>query len=87
MDPGVSGITLNRPQLQRLLTDCRAGKIGTVVTKDPDRLSRNPAQLITVLDVFRETGVQVQFATPGGWTDIAFLMLFLPALAEVDGRR
>jgi site-specific DNA recombinase len=34
LDAGVSGATLERPALQRLLADCRAGKIGTVITQD-----------------------------------------------------
>ena len=34
LDAGVSGGTLERPALQRLLADCRAGKIGTVITRD-----------------------------------------------------
>ena len=44
MDAGVSGMTLERPDLQRLMADCRAGKIGTVVTQDPERLSRDTGQ-------------------------------------------
>ena len=42
LDAGVSGGTLERPALQRLLADCRAGKIGTVIAQDLERLSRNP---------------------------------------------
>ena len=34
LDAGVSGGTLERPALQSLLADCRAGKIGTVITQD-----------------------------------------------------
>jgi site-specific DNA recombinase len=60
MDAGVSGGTLQRPELQRLLADCRAGKVGTVVTKDPDRLSRDKGQLVTVLDTFAKAGVHVE---------------------------
>ena len=40
-DAGVSGATLERPALQRLIADCRAGKVGAIITKDPERLSRN----------------------------------------------
>ena len=39
-----------RVALQSLLADCRAGKIGTVITQDPERLSRDPLSLIAVLD-------------------------------------
>jgi DNA invertase Pin-like site-specific DNA recombinase len=48
-DAGVSGVTLKRPDLQRLTADCRAGKIGTIVTKDLDRLSRDMCQQVALL--------------------------------------
>jgi site-specific DNA recombinase len=47
-DAGVSGATLDRPALQRLIADCRAGKIGVVITKDTARLSRDSSQLFTL---------------------------------------
>ena len=66
MDPGVSGVTLDRPDLQRLIEDCRAGQVGTVITQDPDRLSRDTGQLLALLHIFQKTGVCVDFATPEG---------------------
>jgi site-specific DNA recombinase len=53
IDPGVTGVTLDRPELQRLIADCRAGKIGTVIAKDPDRLSRDLSQLLVLLHISR----------------------------------
>jgi hypothetical protein len=47
-DAGVSGATLERPELQRLIADCRAGKVGMVITRDADRLSRDKGQLIAL---------------------------------------
>lgn len=47
-DAGVSSVTLDRPALQRLIADCRAGNIGTIITKDADRLSRDIGQLIVL---------------------------------------
>ena len=41
LDAGVSGGTLERPALQSLLADCRAGRIDTVITQDLERLSRS----------------------------------------------
>jgi DNA invertase Pin-like site-specific DNA recombinase len=52
MDAGVSGATLARPALQQLLADCRAGKIGVVLTRDADRLSRDTSQLFALLHRF-----------------------------------
>jgi site-specific DNA recombinase len=66
LDAGVSGGTLERPALQSLLADSRAGKIGTVITQDPERLSRNPLGLIAVLERFLEDGVNVEFSTEEG---------------------
>jgi DNA invertase Pin-like site-specific DNA recombinase len=65
MDAGVSGVTLMRPALQQLLADCRVGKIGVVLTRDADRLSRDTRQLIALLHRFRIYGVRVEFATGG----------------------
>jgi DNA invertase Pin-like site-specific DNA recombinase len=62
-DAGVSGVTLDRPALQQLIADCRAGKIGAVITKDPDRLSRDTRQLIALLHIFRSTGVRAEYST------------------------
>jgi site-specific DNA recombinase len=84
IDPGESGITLERPELQRLLADCRAGKVGTVFTKDPDRLSRDSGQLLALLHIFRKAGAHVEFTTPGGRDSYAFLSTILSAVAELE---
>jgi DNA invertase Pin-like site-specific DNA recombinase len=55
-------VSLDRPALQQLLADCSAGKIGVVLVKDADRLSRDKNQLIALLYRFRISGVQVEFA-------------------------
>ena len=48
LDADVSGGTLERPALQSLLADCRAGRIDTVITQDLERLSHDPLSLIAV---------------------------------------
>lgn len=40
-DEGESGIKEKRTALRRLLRDCRAGRVRTVIIPSPDRLSRN----------------------------------------------
>jgi site-specific DNA recombinase len=84
LDPGVSGSSLDRPELQRLIADCHAGKIGTVITQDPARLSRDTRQLLALLNIFRKTGVRVEFGTPEGRTRLASLKVYLPALLEIE---
>jgi DNA invertase Pin-like site-specific DNA recombinase len=65
MDAGVSGLTLERPALQQLIVDCRAGKIATAVVQDPEHLSRDTGQLIALLQIFQKAGVRVEFAAAG----------------------
>jgi Resolvase, N terminal domain len=56
-------------RLQRLIADCRAGKIGTVIAKDPDRLSRDLSQLLALLHIFEMTGVRVIYSAREGQSD------------------
>ena len=60
-DEAVTGTKESRPEFQRLLADCRAGKIDIVITKSISRFARNT---ITMLEVVRELkllGVDVFF--------------------------
>ena len=82
LDAGVSG-TLERPALQRLLADCRAGKIGTVITQDPERLSRNPFKLIAALERFLEDGVTVEFSTEEGKARFEFIEMVWQTMDEI----
>jgi site-specific DNA recombinase len=83
LDAGTSGISLERPELQRLLADCRDGKIDTVLTTEPERLSRNTGQLFVLLDTFCESDVHVEFTTAEGRNHFAFLAAVLSTLAEL----
>jgi DNA invertase Pin-like site-specific DNA recombinase len=67
--------------LQQLLADCRAGKIGVVLTKDFDRLSRDTSQLIALLHRFRIYAVRVQFAKETGEGKQRYLDMVLSDLA------
>jgi site-specific DNA recombinase len=82
LDAGVSGITLERPALQQLIADCLAGKIATIITQDPERLSRDSAKLFVLLNIFRAADVRVEFITGG--ERIPFLEAMLSALSELE---
>lgn len=56
-DAGFSGGSLNRPGMQRLLTDVERGLIDVVVVYKLDRLSRSLLDFIRLLDVFDRYGV------------------------------
>ena len=50
-DGGLSGGTIERPALQRLLTDIKAGKVQIVVVYKVDRLTRSLADFAKIVDV------------------------------------
>ena len=56
-DGGVSGASLDRPALQRLLADVRVGKINTVVVYKVDRLTRSLADFAKLVELFDQFGV------------------------------
>jgi DNA invertase Pin-like site-specific DNA recombinase len=56
-DGGISGGTLDRPALQRLLADIEGGLIDVVVVYKIDRLSRSLMDFARLVDVFDRNGV------------------------------
>jgi DNA invertase Pin-like site-specific DNA recombinase len=93
-DGGVSGGTLERPALQRLLADIEAGRIDVVVVYKIDRLSRalmDFAKLVEVFDRHSVTFVSVtqQFntTTSMGRLTLNILLSFAQFEREVTGER
>lgn len=56
-DPAFSGGTLERPALQRLLTDIAAGQVDIVVVYKIDRLTRALSDFSRIVEVFDRHGV------------------------------
>src|SRR5688572_15529483 len=56
-DGGLSGGTLERPALQRLLSDIEAGKIDIVVVYKVDRLTRSLLDFSRLVEAFDKAGV------------------------------
>src|SRR5438034_1493528 len=56
-DGGLSGASLDRPALQKLLADVRAGKITIVVVYKVDRLTRSLADFAKLVELFDQYGV------------------------------
>ncbi len=56
-DGGVSGATMERPALKRLLSDIEVGRIDTVVVYKVDRLTRSLGDFAKIVEVFDERGV------------------------------
>ncbi len=56
-DGGISGGTLERPSLQRLLSDIEDGLVDVVIVYKIDRLSRSLADFAKLVEVFDRNGV------------------------------
>ena len=56
-DGGLSGASLDRAALQKLLADVRAGKITIVVVYKIDRLTRSLADFAKLVELFDQHGV------------------------------
>jgi len=61
VDNGYSGATLIRPALERLRDVAAAGGIDRLYVHSPDRLARNYAHQVLLLEEFLRAGVEVVF--------------------------
>ena len=60
-DEAMTGTKDDRPEFQRLLADCRAGKIDRVLTKSVSRFARNTVTLLETVRELKKLGVAVYF--------------------------
>src|SRR5712671_5846864 len=93
-DGGFSGGNLERPALQRLLADIRAGRIDTVVVYKVDRLTRSLGDFARLVEIFDAQGasfvsVTQQFNTTSsmGRLTLNVLLSFAQFEREVTGER
>jgi site-specific DNA recombinase len=93
-DGGLSGASLDRPALQTLLTDVRAGKITTVVVYKVDRLTRSLADFAKLVELFDQFGVSFVSITQAfnitssmGRLTLNVLLSFAQFEREVIGER
>ncbi|HEY2011690.1 MAG TPA: recombinase family protein [Rhizomicrobium sp.] len=56
-DGGISGASLDRPDLQRLLADIAGGRVDTVVVYKVDRLTRSLTDFAKLVELFDKYGV------------------------------
>lgn len=93
-DGGISGGTMGRPALARLLDDIRAKRIDLVVIYKVDRLTRSLADFAKLVDVFNASNVsfvsvtqQFNTATSMGRLTLNMLLSFAQFEREVTGER
>jgi DNA invertase Pin-like site-specific DNA recombinase len=93
-DGGLSGGTMDRPALQRLLGDIQAGKVQIVVVYKVDRLTRSLADFAKIVDVFDAHGAsfvsvtqQFNTTTSMGRLTLNMLLSFAQFEREIAGER
>lgn len=65
-DEGISGTQAKtRPELMRMIQDCRDGKIDLIFVKSISRLSRNVADCKRIVDEITELGIEIRFEKEG----------------------
>lgn len=60
-DSAVTGTKDSRDEFQRMLTDCKDGKIDMIITKSISRFARNTVTLLSTVRELKELGVDVWF--------------------------
>ena len=93
-DGGLSGASLDRPALQKLLADVRAGRITIVVVYKVDRLTRSLADFAKLVELFDQQGVSFVSITQSfnttssmGRLTLNVLLSFAQFEREVIGER
>ncbi len=93
-DGGLSGGTLERPGLQSLLSDIRAGKVDQVVIYKIDRLTRSLADFAKIVDILDDVGAtfvsvtqSFNTATSMGRLTLNMLLSFAQFEREVTAER
>ena len=60
-DEGISGTKEDRDEFQRMINDCRAGKIDLILTKAISRFARNTMTMLTIVRELKNLNVDVFF--------------------------
>ena len=88
-DNGISGTTINRPEFQRMLQDCREGKIDLVITKSVTRFARNTVILLETIRELKKLGIDCYFEKEDMHSispDGELLLTLLAMYAEEEAR-
>jgi len=75
-----SGATLDRPSLQKLLSDVRAGEVERVIVYNLSKLARGMMLMNELFSIFREFRVEVISAKEGSAVDMAWPNEFADAI-------
>lgn len=69
-DEGITGTSMvKRDEFNRMIRDCKKGKIDRIIVKSVSRFARNTQELLTAVRMLKEIGVSVCFEEQGIDTD------------------
>ena len=88
-EAGASGYERERPELERLLADAKAGKLDVVVFPSIDRAGRSVKDIIEIDATLRAAGVDIVFLREGIDTSTLTGELYrniMAAVAQFEGR-
>lgn len=60
-DEGITGTKDNRAEFQRMLSDCRAGRIEMIITKSISRFARNTVTLLEAVRELKDKNIDIFF--------------------------
>lgn len=86
-DKGISGRKRDRPQLNKMIADCKKGDIKTVIVYKLDRLARSLADLLEIITLFQK--LKVEFVSVKDFIDMStasgrLLFMVLGAVAQFE---
>ena len=89
-DPGLSGTRADsRPEFQRMIADCKAGKINKIICKSTSRFARNTVDTLNYVRELKELGIGVYFENHNMDTMSSggeILLTVLASIAEQESR-
>ena len=88
-DEAMTGTKDNRPEFQKMLTDCRAGKIDMVIAKSITRLARNTVTLLETARELKALGIDIYFEKENIRslsTDGELMLTLLASFAQEESR-
>lgn len=89
VDEALTGTKAERPEFQRMLTDCRAGKIDMVITKSITRFARNTVTLLGTARELKLLGIDIYFEKENIHTlssDGELMLTLLASFAQEESR-
>lgn len=88
-DEAVTGTKEKRDEFQRMLTDCRNGKIDMIITKSISRFARNTVVLLETARELKELGIDIWFEEQNIHTMSAngeLMLTILSSFAQEESR-